>query len=152
MKTPPKEGFFIFIIVKDIIKKILREEMQISNDAPHWVKSFYEMSREERIEQIEKNKTYIEKRLTKINEFFKTKFGDSLVRIGITKDRGRHYGNEMYSTNVIVLKFYFSHTTPQVTSLKKQVINDLRSFFDIDISYYGTPLDLDFYKEVWEKF
>lgn len=126
--------------------------MQISNDAPHWVKSFHEMSREERIEQIEKNKSYIEKRLPKISEFFKIKFGDNLVRISVSKDRGRHYGNERYSTNAIVLKFYFDHETPNVELSKKEVYNNLKSFFDIDVSYYGTPLDLEFYKEVWQKF
>lgn len=126
--------------------------MQIANDAPHWVKSFHEMSREGRIEQIEKNKIYIEKRLPKINEFFKIKFGDSLARIVVTQDHTRHYGNERHSTNGIVLKFYFNLSTSEVGLLKKQVYNDLRSFFDIDISYYGTPLDLEFYKKTWEKF
>jgi len=141
--------------MKDLIKKILRENMQISDDAPDWVKEFYTLPREGRIAQIEKNKKHIVKLLTKIVNFFESKFGDNLVQLKITNEegvRGRHYGNENYSTNAILLQFFFHNRTPNVTTLKKEIINDLRSFFNIDISYYGTPLDLDFFKSTWEKF
>ena len=53
--------------------------MQIDKDAPHWVKTFHDLPREGRIEQIEKNKSNIEKLLPKINKFFKMKFGNNLV-------------------------------------------------------------------------
>jgi len=140
--------------MKDLIKKILRENMQISDDAPDWVKEFYTLPREGRIAQIEKNKKHIVKLLPKIVNFFESKFGDNLVQLKITNEegvRGRHYGNENYSTNAILLQFFFHNRTPNVTTLKKEIINDLRSFFNIDITYYGTPLDLDFYKATWEK-
>jgi len=127
--------------------------MQISDDAPYWVKEFHTLPREGRIAQIEKNKKDIEKLLPRITEFFKTKLGDDLVRLVITTDkRGTHYGNENYSTNRVVISFYFRDITPNVTTIKREIINDLKSFFSIDITYYGTPLDLDFYKSVWEKF
>jgi hypothetical protein len=141
--------------MKDLIKKILRENMQISDDAPDWVKEFHTLPREGRIAQIEKNKKHIVKLLPKIVNFFESKFGDNLVQLKITNEegvRGRHYGNENYSTNAIVLQFFFHNRTPNVTTLKKEIINDLRSFFNIDITYYGTPLDLDFFKATWEKF
>ena len=129
--------------------------MQIDKDAPHWVKTFHDLPREGRIEQIEKNKSNIEKLLPKINKFFKMKFGNNLVELKVTNEedvKRRHYGNENYSTNAILLQFFFHNRTPNVTTLKKEIINDLRSFFNIDISYYGTPLDLDFFKSTWEKF
>ena len=141
--------------MKDLIKKILRENMQISDDAPDWVKEFHTLPREGRIAQIEKNKKHIIKLLPKIVNFFESKFGDNLVQLKITNEegvRGRHYGNENYSTNAILLQFFFHNRTPNVTTLKKEIINDLRSFFNIDISYYGTTLDLDFFKSTWEKF
>jgi hypothetical protein len=141
--------------MKDLIKKILRENMQISDDAPDWVKEFHTLPREGRIAQIEKNKKHIVKLLPKIVNFFESKFGDNLVQLKVTNEegvRGRHYGNENYSTNAIVLQFFFHNRTPNVTTLKKEILNDLRSFFNIDITYYGTPLDLDFFKATWEKF
>ncbi len=79
---------------------------------------------------------------------------DDLEKIEITNDeevRRRTYGNEMYSTNAVLIQFFFNHETKTPARLKKEIINDLRSFFNIDISYYGTPLDLDFFKATWEK-
>ena len=141
--------------MKDLIKKILREGMQISDDAPDWVKEFHMLPREGRIDLIKKNKKQIEKLLPRIVEFFEQKFGDDLVQLKVTNEegtRGRHYGNENYSTNAILLQFFFHNRTPNVTTLKKEIINDLKSFFNIHWDYYGMPLDLDFYKATWEKF
>ena len=129
--------------------------MQIDKDAPHWVKTFHDLPREGRIEQIEKNKSNIEKLLPKINKFFKMKFGNNLVELKVTNEedvKRRHYGNENYSTDKIVLDFRFSDSASNVNQLKREVFNDLNSFFNIDVSYYGTPLDLDFYKTEWQKF
>jgi hypothetical protein len=137
--------------VRETIRKILREGMQISDDAPDWVKEFHTQSKEGRIEMIEKNKKHIEKLLPRIVHFFEDKFGDDLVKL-VVKERGAHYGNELYSTNKIVLQFRFSDKTPEVTKLKREVYNDLRSFFNIEVEYYGTPLDLEFLKATWEKF
>jgi len=137
--------------MKSLIRKILKESTHISPNAPHWVSDFHKMSREERIVQIEKNKKNIEKLLPTIKNLFVKKFGDDLVKLTV-KERSAVYGNEMYSTNKIVLGFYFSSETPNVNSLRREVFNDLVSFFDIDVTYYGTPLDLEFYKAVWERF
>ena len=137
--------------MKNLIRKVLRESMQISDDAPDWVKEFHTLSREGRIDLIEKNKNHIQKLLPRIVDFFKKKFGDDLVKL-IVKERGVHYGNELYSTNKIVLQFRFSDKTPEVTKLKREVYNDLRSFFNIEVEYYGTPLDLEFLKATWERF
>ena len=141
--------------MKDLIKKILREGIQISDDAPDWVKEFHTLPREGRIDLIKKNKKQIEKLLPRIVEFFEQKFGDDLVQLKVTNEegtRGRYYGNESYSTNAILLQFFFHNRTPNVTTLKKEVINDLKSFFNLHWDYYGMPLDLDFYKATWEKF
>ena len=139
--------------MKDLIKKILREDikMNISPNAPYWVHDFQKMSKEERIGQIEKNKKDIEKLMPRIINFFKDKFGDDLVHLLIKKQKS-YYGNESHSTDKIVLDFRFSEKTPNVTQLKREVYNDLNSFFNIDVTYYGTPLDLDFHKAVWQKF
>lgn len=136
---------------ESLTKKKLVEGMQISDDAPDWVKEFHTLSREGRIEHIEKYKKHIQKLLPRIVEFFKTKFGDDLVHLFV-KTKRTHYGNENYSTDKIVLDFRFSDSASNVNQLKREVFNDLNSFFNIDVSYYGTPLDLDFYKTEWQKF
>ena len=128
--------------------------MHISDDAPDWVKEFHTLPREGRIAMIETNRKHILKSLPKIVNFFESKLGDDLEKIEITNDEGvrrRTYGNEMYSTNAVLIQFFFNHETKTPARLKKEIINDLRSFFNIDISYYGTPLDLDFFKATWEK-
>jgi hypothetical protein len=128
--------------------------VHISDDAPDWVKVFHTLPREGRIAQIETNRKHILKSLPKIVNFFESKLGDDLEKIEITNDEGvrrRTYGNEMYSTNAVLIQFFFNHETKTPARLKKEIINDLRSFFNIDISYYGTPLDLDFFKATWEK-
>jgi uncharacterized damage-inducible protein DinB len=140
--------------VKDVIRKILRENKHISDDAPDWVKVFHTLPREGRIAQIETNRKHILKSLPKIVNFFESKLGDDLEKIEITNDeevRRRTYGNEMYSTNAVLIQFFFNHETKTPARLKKEIINDLRSFFNIDNTYYGTPLDLDFFKATWEK-
>jgi hypothetical protein len=137
--------------MRDLIKKILKESTHISKDAPDWVHTFHVSSREDRIAQIEKNKIHIKKLIPKIFEFFEDKFGNNLVRI-IMKERGTHYGNESYTTNKIVLDFRFSDNTPNVIQSKREVLKDLTSFFNIDVTYYGTPLEVEFHKAVWEKF
>ena len=140
--------------MRDVIRKILRENVHISDDAPDLVKVFHTLPREGRIAQIETNRKHILKSLPKIVNFFESKLGDDLEKIEITNDEGvrrRTYGNEMYSTNAVLIQFFFNHETKTPARLKKEIINDLRSFFNIDISYYGTPLDLDFFKATWEK-
>ena len=140
--------------MKDVIRKILRENKHISDDAPDWVKVFHTLPREGRIAQIETNRKHILKSLPKIVNFFESKLGDDLEKIEITNDEGvrrRTYGNEMYSTHAVLIQFFFTHETKTPARLKKEIINDLRSFFNIDIRYYGTPLDLDFFKATWEK-
>jgi hypothetical protein len=140
--------------MKDLIKKILRENVHISDDAPDWVKEFHTLPREGRIAQIETNRKNILRLLPKIVNFFESKLGDDLEKIEITNDeevRRRTYGNENYSTNAILIEFFFSQKTKTPALLRREIIKDLRSFFNIDNSYYGTPLDLEFYKATWQK-
>ena len=100
--------------MKDLIKQILRENVHISDDAPDWVKEFHTLSREGRIAQIETNRKNILRLLPKIVNFFESKLGDDLEKIEITNDeevRRRTYGNENYSTNAILIEFFFSQKT-----------------------------------------
>ena len=133
--------------MRDLIKKVLRENSHISPDAPHWVESFQTMSRENRVAQIEQNKKDTERILPRIIEFFKDKFGDDLLKLKVG-EQGAHYGNENYSTKKIKLTFYFPESYSNLT--KREIFNDLKSFFNIDLRYYGTQLEIEVYRMKWE--
>ena len=124
----------VFIIVEKIIRKILKEY----SSAP-------EGSKEERIIEIEKRKKRIDKLLPMMIELFKDKFGDELVKIEVD-DKKVHYGNELYSTTIKNLKFFFSDEAKQ--NYRKEIYRDINSFFGIDITYYGVPLYVEIYKMV----
>jgi len=136
--------------MRDLIKNILRENSRISPDAPNWVEAFQTMSREDRISQIVKNKKDLERILPRIVEFFKDKFGKYLLKFEI-EESGLHYGNENYTSKTINLIFYLSESTPNVNGAKREIFNDLNSFFNINVSYYGTPLEFEVYKMSWQK-
>jgi len=124
----------VFIIVEKIIRKILKEY----SSAPVG-------NREERIIEIEKRKKRIDKLLPAMIELFKDKFGDELVKIEVD-DKKVHYGNELYSTTIKNLKFFFSDEAKQ--NYRKEIYRDINSFFGIDITYYGVPLYVEIYKMV----
>ena len=140
--------------MKELIRKILREGMQISADAPDWVEKFHALPTEGRIEFIEIHKKRIEKLLPRIVEFFEQKFGDYRDRIEVG-EKGVHYGSENYSTEKPLLKLYFNDVDDNIAEtnheLMKKVRNDLKNFFNIDLEYYGVPLDLEFYIKTWER-
>jgi hypothetical protein len=124
----------VFIIVENIIRKILKEY----SSAP-------EGSKEERIIEIEKRKEHIDRILPLMIQLFKDKFGDDLVKIEVD-DKKVHYGNELYSTTIKSLKFFFSDEVKQ--NYRKEIYRDINSFFGIDITYYGVPLYVEIYKMV----
>ena len=64
------------------------------------------------------------------------------------EEQGAHYGNENYSTKKIKLLFYFPESHSNLT--KREIFNDLKSFFNIDLRYYGTPLEIEVYRMKWE--
>jgi hypothetical protein len=141
--------------MKDLIRKILHEAIQIGPDAPDWVEKFHDLPKEERIEFIKNYKERIERILPKIIEFFNVKFGDELVKIEV-EEKGSHYGNEGFSIKKPSLQFYFNFTEKERYMdwgrlHKREIYNDLKSYFNIDVAYYGTPLEFEIYKMMWEK-
>jgi len=128
----------VFIIVEKIIRKILKEY----SSAPQG-------SKEERIIEIEKRKEHIDRILPLMIQLFKDKFGNDLVKIEVD-DKKVHYGNELYSTTIKNLKFFFSDEPKQ--NYKKEILRDINSFFGIDITYYGVPLYVEVYKMVGDFF
>jgi len=130
--------------VKHLIRKILRESAQIPDDAPEWVKRFHKLPKEDRIQDIENRKDKIEKLMPNIINFFEDRFGDELEKIVINQKKV-HYGNELYSTEKLVINFYFYEPCQMFPRAKyyNEVVRDLINFFNIDITYYGMPLDIE---------
>jgi hypothetical protein len=124
--------------MKNSIRKSLREG---KSKTPEWVIKFNNFSREERIDFIEKYKKQVVRLLPKIIIFFKDKLGDKLKDITVG-EKETLYGNEMYSGTKIVLRFHFNDNPHW--ELIHEIRNDLNSFFNIDLGYYGVPLELDF--------
>jgi hypothetical protein len=143
--------------VKELIRKILRESMNISPDAPDWVKKFHELPKEERIEFIENNKKRIEKLTPVIIKFFKEKYGDYLDRIDVGEHK-TYYGSEGHSMNEVQYKFYFNEIDKinNDNNIREiyahQIIRYLKDYFNIDVEFYGVPLSLKFFVKTWREF
>ena len=144
---------YMTIKMKETIRKILKE----MREAPDWVEKFHNLPTEERIEFIEKKKKYIEKYIPRIIEFFERKYGDYIDRVEV-EEKGVHYGSENYSSKEVLLKFYFNDVDDNVAEtnhdLQIKVRKDIKNFFNIDLEYYGVPLDLEFYIKTskgWKK-
>jgi hypothetical protein len=136
--------------VKDLIRKILRESGQIPDDAPEWVKVLNSLtSKKDRIENIEKRKEKIGMILPFISEFFRDKFGDELEKIVIDQKKV-HYGTENHSSDRWVINFYFFPMFPR-NKYYNEIVKDLINFFNIDISWYGMPLNIEIHDKKREK-
>ena len=131
--------------MKDLIRKILREGMQIKDDAPDWVKKFNKLPREERIKDFEKRKVEMKKIIPIIVKYFKEKFGEELVDIKVGEKRV-YLGNEDYSTGKILLEFKISDLVDNPHKVVREINRDLNNFFNIDQTYYGSPLETEFHQ------
>ena len=127
--------------MRNSIRKVLRESI---TDKPEWVEKFNNFSRDERIDFIEKYKKQVVRLLPKIIQFFEDRLGDKLKDITVG-EKETLYGNEMYSGTKIVLEFHFNdYPYWELMTLKHEIWNDLISFFNIDMGYYGVPLELHY--------
>jgi hypothetical protein len=122
--------------MEDIIRKILREM-----DNPN----------EDRIKEIEDKKKYVKKLLPSIIKFFKDSFSEDLLDIEVTT-KGVHYSSENYSTDEYLLKFYFNKIPKEHEfNMRRTIIRNLDNMFNINITRYGVPLDLEIYVKTWKK-
>ena len=82
-----------------------------------------------------------------MKSFFFDKFGDDLDHIKI-KEKKVHYAHENHSTTSIVMVFFFNDPP---LNYRREVLDDIKNFFSLDITLYGFPLDVEFYYKKWEK-
>lgn len=129
--------------MRNLIKRILNEERNL----PQWYAEWVSLPREDRIKGIEDRKKKILKILPTMIKFFEEKYGDNLEEV-LVHEKGVHYGNESHSTSYPLLIFYFSNADGKITH---EIQNDMENFFNIDISYYGIPLDFEVYTKTWQR-
>jgi hypothetical protein len=67
--------------MKELIRRVLRENLTPPSDRVD--KKYAFKTKEQKIEEIEKNREYIKKILPKMIKFFELKFGDSLVDVSV---------------------------------------------------------------------
>jgi hypothetical protein len=109
-------------------------------------------SKEESIKKIEDKKKYIGTMLPIISEYFEGTFGDDLFELIVTNDRKTHFGGENYSTDTYLLKFYFNEIPKENKfNIRRSIINRLNNLFDIDITRYGVPLNIEIYVKQWKQ-
>ena len=143
--------------MKELIRKILREDIAFGPERTNdWIEKMNSLSTEERIEFIKDYKSRIEKLLPRIIDLFKSKFGDELVKIKID-EKPTYYGNESFQSEKFVIMFYFDFNEKsndvvfEANDARREIYSTLKSYFDIDITRYPTPLSFQVYHKVWEK-
>lgn len=123
--------------MEHIIRKVIKE---VTN------------SKEESIKKIEDKKKYIGTMLPIISEYFEGTFGDDLFELIVTNDRKTYFGGENYWTDTYLLKFYFNEIPKENKfNIRRSIINRLNNLFDIDITRYGVPLNIEIYVKQWKQ-
>lgn len=115
--------------MKDLIRKILKESKDL--------------------DRIKENEILVPKIVPFIIEFIKQKYGDS-VRVQ-SYNKGTFFGSDNYRGLCKEIKIYVEDENLVPLEVKTQVWNDIKSFFNIDMSRYGACLDLTVYRKSWEK-
>ncbi len=130
--------------MKNLIRTILKEEFK----KPKWFVDWEALPTEGRIAGIEERKEQILKILPTMVNFFEEKFSGYLEEI-VVAEKSVHYGSEVYSTRIPLLRFYFDELPRTEYPINKEIKRDIEGFFGIDISYYGVPLDFETFGKTW---
>jgi hypothetical protein len=122
--------------MEEIIRKILRE---------------MDDSTEDEIRNIEDKRRYIAKLLPVIVKFFKDTFKDDLFEIEVV-DKKIHYASIKLSMDTYLLMFKFNQIPKENEfNMRRTILKKLENIFNIDITRYGVPLDIEIYVKSWKK-
>ena len=122
--------------MEEIIRKILRE---------------MDDSTEDKIRNIEDKRRYIAKLLPVIVKFFKDTFKDDLFEIEVV-DKKIHYASINLSMDTYLLMFKFNQIPKENEfNMRRTILKKLENIFNIDITRYGVPLDIEIYVKSWKK-
>jgi hypothetical protein len=127
--------------MKELIRRVLRENLTPPSDRVD--KKYAFKTKEQKIEEIEKNREYIKKILPKMIKFFELKFGDSLVDVSVRVEPYLFISAD-YKSERYVVTFLFDGTSKPETDMNRAYIwMDLDSFFNIDLKGWHIPLRLE---------
>ena len=115
--------------MKELIRKILREGKDL--------------------DRIKKNEIEVPKMVPLVVKYIKEEFGKRL-RVRIEK-KGVFFGSDLYKGNCTEIKVFVEDTSINAAELKYQLKNTIKNFFGMDMSLYGSCLDLKVYKKNWEE-
>jgi hypothetical protein len=129
IKTPHFEGFLVFIIMRELIRKILKEGSDL--------------------EKIKKNFRYNSEVLPGILEWIKEGFKGG-VKVEV-KEKMTHFGSDSYTGPVIELNLYVENQNLNPRQVKNEVWDGLNNFFNIDCTRYGSCIDINVFEKMWTK-
>lgn len=115
--------------MRELIRKILREG--------------------EDLEKIKRNEASVPKIVPKIVAFIKEKYGRK-VRVE-SHNKGVFFGSDDYRGLCKEIKIYVEDERLLPAEVKIELWNDIKNFFGINMSEYGSCLDLTVYKKIWSK-
>lgn len=115
--------------MRELIRKILREESNI--------------------ERIKKNEKEIPSRVPSIVRFIKTKYGKAVTVE--THNKGVFFGSDYYKGLCKEIRVYVQDERLVAAEVKVDLWRDIKNFFDIDMTTYGSCLYLEVYRKKWEK-
>lgn len=115
--------------MRESIRKILREETDL--------------------ERIKKNEISIPKMVPHIVKFIKEKYGKG-VSVE-SHNKGVYFGSDDYRGLCKEIKVYVEDERLLAAEVKIQLWKDIDNFFGVNMSRYGSCLDLTVYKKSWEK-
>ena len=128
-------------MIRDIIRRVLKENVTPPSDRVDKKYSF--KTKEEKIQDIEKNREYLENILPKIIKYFKLKFGDVLVDVNV-EIQPYLFLSADYSSERFVVTFLFKDARMFQTAMNKaEIWNDLDSLFNLDLKRWDIPLRVE---------
>lgn len=127
--------------MKELIRRVLRENITPPSE---WVTKKYAFkTKEEKIQDIEKNREYLKNILPKIIKYFKLKFGDKLVDVNVEMQPYLFLSADYKSERFVVTFLFKDARMFQTTMNKAEIWNDLDSLFNLDLKSWNIPLRVE---------
>ena len=127
--------------MKELIRRVLRENVTPPSDKVD--KKYVFKTKEQKIQDIEKNREYLKNILPKMIKYFKFKFGEKLVDVNVEVQPYLFISPD-YKSERFVVTFIFDGTSKPETDMNRAFIwMDLDSFFNLDLNRWDIPLRVE---------
>lgn len=115
--------------MEDVIRKILNEYK----------------SREKEIERLRKKEKFANDIVPSIVKFIKSEYGDDVIVL--TRNKTTFYIT--HRADCPEISVFVDNENIDVQSLKRDLWDKIKNFFELDLGKYGACLELKVYKKVW---